>query len=51
MPLLAEAAARAGIDATGLEGLAALIEGRVEPDRWARTLTAPPPRRRGAKAA
>ena len=34
MPLLAEAVARAGIEAPGLEGLAALIEGEIDAGEW-----------------
>jgi glycerol-3-phosphate dehydrogenase (NAD(P)+) len=34
VPLLAESTARAAIDAPGLEGLAALIEGRIDPGEW-----------------
>ena len=34
MPLIAEAVAAAGIEAPGLEGLAALIEGRIDPGEW-----------------
>ena len=34
MPLIAEAVARAGFDAPGLEGLAALISGRIDPSEW-----------------
>ncbi len=34
VPLLAEAVSRAGIQAPGLGGLAALIEGAIEPGEW-----------------
>ena len=51
IPLLSDAMRRSGVEAPAVDGLAALIEGRVEPDRWARTVTAPPPRRRDARAA
>ena len=34
VPLLAEAVARAGIEAPGLDGLAALISGRIDPGEW-----------------
>ena len=34
VPLLAEAVARAGIEAPGLDGLAALIGGRIDPGEW-----------------
>jgi 1-acyl-sn-glycerol-3-phosphate acyltransferase len=41
VPLLAERAAAAGIDAPALAGLAALIEGRTAPEEWTASLTAP----------
>ena len=50
VPLLADAMRRAGVEAPAVDGLAALIEGRVEPDRWARTrdrAAAAPARRQG----
>ncbi|HSF01947.1 MAG TPA: 1-acyl-sn-glycerol-3-phosphate acyltransferase [Solirubrobacterales bacterium] len=34
VPLLAEAVARVGIEAPGLDGLAALIGGRIDPGEW-----------------
>jgi 1-acyl-sn-glycerol-3-phosphate acyltransferase len=34
VPLIARSVARAGVDAPGLEGLAALIEGRIDPAEW-----------------
>ena len=34
VPLLAEAMARAGIEAPGLDGLSALIEGSIDPGEW-----------------
>ena len=34
VPLIAEAVAAAGIEAPGLEGLAALIEGEIDPGEW-----------------
>ncbi len=34
VPLIAAAVTRAGVDAPGLEGLAALIEGRIDPSEW-----------------
>jgi glycerol-3-phosphate dehydrogenase (NAD(P)+) len=33
-PLIAESVARAGIEAPGLNGLAALIDGRIDPGEW-----------------
>jgi glycerol-3-phosphate dehydrogenase len=41
VPLLAGALRDAGVEAPTLDGLAALIEGRIEPESWARTVTAP----------
>jgi glycerol-3-phosphate dehydrogenase (NAD(P)+) len=34
VPLIAESLARAGIEAPGLSGLAALIDGRIDPGEW-----------------
>jgi glycerol-3-phosphate dehydrogenase len=51
VPLLSDAMRRSGVRAPAVDGLAALIEGRVEPDSWARALTAPAPQPRKAKAA
>jgi glycerol-3-phosphate dehydrogenase (NAD(P)+) len=42
VPLLASAAHAARLDAPALDGLAALLEGRIEPEQWAATVTAPP---------
>jgi 1-acyl-sn-glycerol-3-phosphate acyltransferase len=41
VPLLSDAMRRSGVRAPAVDGLAALIEGRVEPESWARTVTAP----------
>jgi 1-acyl-sn-glycerol-3-phosphate acyltransferase len=41
IPLLATAARRARIQTPALEGLAALVEGRIDPERWTETVTAP----------
>ncbi len=49
VPLLAQRVHAAGVDAPALDGLAGLIEGRIAPDHWTASLTAPPPRR-AAKA-
>ena len=49
VPALSDAMRRSGVRAPAVDGLAALIEGRVEAGSWARTLTAPS--RRRAKAA
>ncbi len=46
VPLLAEAARAAHLDAPALDGLAALVEGRIEPDRWAAAVTEPGRRKR-----
>src|SRR4051794_24436360 len=53
VPLLAACIRDAGVDAPVLRGLAGMIEGRVEPERWAASLTAPKPagRRDKIKAA
>jgi 1-acyl-sn-glycerol-3-phosphate acyltransferase len=53
VPLLAARVRDAGVDAPVLGGLAGMIEGRVEPQRWTASLTAPKPagRRGRAKAA
>ncbi len=34
VPLIAEAVTRAGVEAPGLAGLAALVEGRIDPGEW-----------------
>jgi glycerol-3-phosphate dehydrogenase (NAD(P)+) len=53
VPLLATAAREARLDSPALDGLAALVEGRIEPDQWAATVTEPsrPPRSRPIRAA
>jgi glycerol-3-phosphate dehydrogenase (NAD(P)+) len=52
VPLLAARVREAGVDAPVLGGLAGLIEGRVEPERWTASLTAPKPApRKKARAA
>ena len=43
VPLLADRAAAAGVDAPALTGLAGLIDGTVEPATWTASLTAPAP--------
>ncbi len=45
IPLLADAARQARLPAPALDGLAALVEGRIEPERWTATVTEPPRRR------
>ena len=42
VPLLATAAREARLDAPALDRLAALVEGRIDPDQWAATVTEPP---------
>jgi hypothetical protein len=41
------------LEAPALDGLAALVEGRIEPERWTATVTEPsrPKHRRSARAA
>jgi glycerol-3-phosphate dehydrogenase len=46
VPLLAAAARDAHLQAPALDGLAALVEGRIDPDRWAETVTDPARRKR-----
>jgi glycerol-3-phosphate dehydrogenase len=53
VPLLAAAARQAHLDTPALDGLAALVQGRIEPERWAATVTDPARRksRRSIRAA
>jgi glycerol-3-phosphate dehydrogenase (NAD(P)+) len=52
VPLLATAAREARLDSPALDGLAALVEGRIEPEEWAATITEPRrPKRRSIRAA
>ena len=52
VPLLASAAREAHLDSPALDGLAALVEGRIEPEQWAATVTEPRrPKRRTIRAA
>jgi 1-acyl-sn-glycerol-3-phosphate acyltransferase len=51
LPLLARALADGGVDAPATAGLAAVVEGRLSAGEWAETVTAPPRRRRFARAA
>ena len=51
VPLLAARAAAAGVEAPALKGLADLIEGRLQPEDWTASLTAPPATAREARAA
>ena len=53
VPLLANVARDHQLEAPALEGLAALVEGRIEPERWTAAVTEParPRRKRSARAA
>ena len=51
VPLLAGVLRGEGIDAPALEGLTALIEGRIEPERWTESITAPTKGKRFSRAA
>jgi glycerol-3-phosphate dehydrogenase (NAD(P)+) len=53
VPLLATVARQEHLEAPALDGLAALVEGRIEPERWTETVTEPSrrKRRRSARAA
>jgi 1-acyl-sn-glycerol-3-phosphate acyltransferase len=53
VPLLATVAKQEHLEAPALDGLAALVEGRIEPERWTATVTEPsrPKRRHSARAA
>ncbi len=46
VPLLATVARGAQLEAPALEGLAALVEGRIDPERWAASVTQPKRRSR-----
>jgi glycerol-3-phosphate dehydrogenase len=50
VPLLAGLANEARLDTPALDGLAALVEGRIEPERWTATVTGPS-RKRSIRAA
>jgi hypothetical protein len=53
VPLLANVARDAHLVTPAIDGLAALVEGRIEPEQWAAAVTAPatPKRSRPARAA
>ena len=52
VPLLAERIAASGVEAPALGGLADVIEGRIAPERWTASITAPSPAdRRKVRAA
>jgi glycerol-3-phosphate dehydrogenase (NAD(P)+) len=46
LPLLATAARQAHLDSPTLDGLAALVEGRIKPEQWAATVSEPMPSKR-----
>jgi glycerol-3-phosphate dehydrogenase (NAD(P)+) len=46
VPMLASAAREGGLKTPALDGLAALVEGRIEPEQWTATVTAPAARSR-----
>jgi glycerol-3-phosphate dehydrogenase (NAD(P)+) len=50
VPLLATAAHRAAIESPALDGLAALLDGRIEPDQWTAAVTEPPRSKRPGSA-
>ncbi len=50
VPLLASVARTAQLETPALDGLAALIEGRIDPERWTATVTQPTRRSRGRAA-
>ncbi|MDX6684307.1 MAG: glycerol-3-phosphate dehydrogenase, partial [Baekduia sp.] len=51
LPLLARALREGGIDAPTVNGLADVVEGRADAGDWAAAVTAPPRRKRFARAA
>jgi 1-acyl-sn-glycerol-3-phosphate acyltransferase len=46
VPMLASAAREGGLATPALDGLAALVEGRIDPEQWTATVTAPSARPR-----
>ena len=46
VPLLASVARDEHLDTPALDSLAALVEGRIEPERWTATVTQPGRRKR-----
>ena len=46
VPMLATAARDARLESPALDGLAALVEGRIEPETWTATVTEPTRRKR-----
>jgi glycerol-3-phosphate dehydrogenase (NAD(P)+) len=53
VPLLANVARGARLDTPAIDNLAALLDGRIEPEQWTATVTAPrrPKRSRSVRAA
>jgi 1-acyl-sn-glycerol-3-phosphate acyltransferase len=53
VPLLADAARQSHLESPALDGLAALVQGRIEPERWAASVTEParPKSKRPVRAA
>ncbi len=53
VPLLASVARESRLDTPALDSLAALVEGRIDPDRWTATIVEParPQRGRSVRAA
>ncbi|HEX8975401.1 MAG TPA: 1-acylglycerol-3-phosphate O-acyltransferase [Solirubrobacteraceae bacterium] len=45
VPLLVDSARRVGLDTPALDALAALVQGRIEPEQWAAAVTAPAARK------
>jgi glycerol-3-phosphate dehydrogenase len=50
VPLLYQRLQQAGVDAPVLKGLAGMIEGKVEPERWRASLTAPTAQKKAQSA-
>jgi hypothetical protein len=46
VPMLASAARDGGLATPALDGLAALVEGRIDPEQWTAAVTAPSARPR-----
>ncbi|MFZ0042465.1 MAG: NAD(P)H-dependent glycerol-3-phosphate dehydrogenase, partial [Solirubrobacteraceae bacterium] len=42
VPMLASAAHQAHLDSPALDGLAALVQGQIDPEQWAAAVTEPP---------
>lgn len=50
IPLLAARLKDAGVDAPAIRGLANLVEGKIEPDRWRASITAPKKAKKAQRA-